>query len=273
MKRLFTACFILSLLTGCQKATLEQNTTRVKTVDFHVVQKQLMTRAALADACTVLDYFRYTDGELEKEVKQTSEDEDFGSFADEMPWGTHDLYFIGHKSEVTELADGVASFEKVSDTFTHYISLTVDEETETSQTVTLLRRVAKFELVATDAIPEYLNSITFRITGGSMSVDVSTGIGGTAVVQEKTIVIPKANLGKTGCSFGAYVFLPEGVTSIDVTAITYDAEGNELVEYVFEDVEVEVNYITRYQGMMFGRNPGFGVSVDADWSGTKENEF
>lgn len=29
MKKIFIACFILSLLTGCQKATLEQNTTRV----------------------------------------------------------------------------------------------------------------------------------------------------------------------------------------------------------------------------------------------------
>lgn len=273
-KFIFASCLLMSLA-GCQTTTLEtdveQKPVAIRFGGFDIEVTQ--SRAAFKDACTALNYYRYTDGTQTGSKVMTSADEDFGTFTDEMPWGTHKLYFIGHKSEVTSFADGVASFDKVNDTFTYAMTLEVDEDTDTEQTITLFRRVAKFELVAKDALPDNLASVDIEITGGSMSVDVESGLGGDAVVQTKTITVPASNIGKRNCVFSSYLFLPEGVTEVDITVTTKDADGEELMKYLFEDVEVKRNTITRYSGMMFGKNPSFELAVDAEWDEVNEWEF
>ena len=153
------------------------------------------------------------------------------------------------------------------------MTLEVDEDTDTDQTITLFRRVAKFELVAKDALPDNLASVDIQITGGAMSVDVESGIGGDAVVQTKTITVPASNIGKRNCVFSSYLFLPEGVTEVDITVITKDANGEELMEYLFEDVEVKRNTITRYSGLMFGKKPSFELTVNDEWEEVNEWEF
>lgn len=275
MKKFISASCLLIGLAGCESVTDNEPTGEPVTIEFCAFTASTlpMSRASLANACTALDYYRYTDGTLTGSKKMTSSDDGFGTFKDAIEWGTHELYFIGHRTEVTDFTDGVATFDKVSDTFTHYLSLTVDENTSTTQAFTLDRRVAKFELMATDALPDYLASADITITGGTKSVDVKTGIGGPAVVQQKTITVPASNIGKPNCTFNSYLFLPEGVTEVDIVVVTKDADGNELVEYNFEDVEVKVNCITCYKGMMFGKNPSFSLSVDNEWEETNETEF
>ena len=274
MKRfIFASCLALGLA-GCQtSAPLNEGEPRVFNFSALVVEQLPMSRAALKDACTVLNYYRYTGGVQTGSKCITSSDEGFGTFTDEIPWGTHNLYFIGHRSEVTAFTNGVATFDKVSDTFTHYLSLTVDENTNTNQIITLVRRVAKFELQTKDPLPENLASVDIEITGGSMSVDVASGIGGEASVQNKTISVPATNLGKQNCTFASYLFLPEGVTSVDIMVTAKDADGEEIVCVEFEDVEVKANVITRYKGRIFGVLAEVELVVDTDWEDEKEVEF
>ena len=274
MKKFFYAACIWLGLAGCSNhAPINEGEPRVIQFNLLTVEQLPMSRAALKDACTALDYYRYTDGVQTGSKQSTSADADFGTFSDEMPWGTHNLYFIGHKSEVTDFTNGVATFDKVSDTFTHHLTLTVDGDTQTNQTFTLGRSVAKFELQATDALPDNLASVVITITGAAKSVDVTTGLGGAEVVQTKTIEVPANNIGKKNCKFSAYLFLPDGVTSVHIEALAQDTEGNEIVTLEFEDVEVQTNYITRYKGQVFGRTPKFEISVDDSWIGEKEFEF
>lgn len=273
MKKLIFASCLLMGLAGCQRATLDEAEREPVCIRFGGFQIEVESRAALADACTALNYYRYTDGTQTGSKLMTASDEGFGTFTDYMPWGTHQLYFIGHKSEVTEFTDGMAKFDKVSDTFTYSMSLTVDGETNTNQSITLIRRVAKFELVAKDALPYNLASVVIRITGGTKSVNIETGIGGEAEVQTKTIAVPASNIGKPNCIFASYLFLPEGVTEVDIVVITKDNEGNELAEYEFQDVEVKANTITRYKGYMFGLNPSFELMADNEWDEENEWEF
>lgn len=271
-KLIFASCLFVGLV-GCQQATLNEANFDPVCIRFGGFQIGIGTRAALADACTALNYYRYTDGTQTGSREMTASDDNFGTFTDYIPWGTHQLYFIGHKSEVTDFTNGVASFDKVSDTFTYSMSLKVDDETNTNQSIVLIRRVAKFELVAKDALPGDLESVVIQITGGAMSVDVATGIGGNAVVQTKTITVPASNIGKTDCTFASYLFLPEGVTKVDVIVVAKGPDGNDLTTCEFENVEVKENTITRYKGFMFGLNPSFELMVDNEWDETKEWEF
>lgn len=277
MKNLLETILFLAVLclAGCQPTAVDDTAHEPVCIRFGGFEIDVVrsSRASLSDACTVLDYYRYTDGVLTGSKQMKAGDDDFGSFTDTMPWGTHKLYFIGHRSEVTDFTDGIASFDKVSDTFTHCMTLTVDQDTDTGQTITLVRRVAKFELLVKDALPDNLASMDFRITGGSMSVDVETGFGGAVVEQSKTINVPASVLGSSENTFSSYIFLPEDVTEVDIAVTAKDADGNKIVECDFEDVEVKANVITRYKGMMFGLNVAFNVSVDDEWDDAVESEF
>lgn len=274
MRKILASILFLGLF-GCQQVPIDSEGTRTSNISFNVIQVEQtpISRTALSEVCTGLNYYRYTNGKLTNSLVQTSSDQGFGEFSDEMPWGTHELYFIGHKSEVTNFANSVATFDKVNDTFTHYQTFTVDGDTPKSQNFTLDRRVAKFELLVTDALPEWLGSVYFKITGGTKKINVKTGVGEAAMVQEKTIQIPAKDLGASEKKFSSFVFLPQGVDCIDVEVIAYDQEGEEQTSYLFEEVEVAVNYITRYKGKLFGKDAGFKLSVKAEWTDTNEHTF
>lgn len=271
MKKSILALCVLFVLTGCQVSTLDE--TREKTISFRVVQKQSMTRAALEDACSVLDYFRVTDGEVTSSLTQKSGEASFGTIADEIPYGVHKLYFIGHKSEVTGFENGVASFDKVTDTFSYAFTLEVDANTESTHPIELIRNVAKFELVAADALPDNLATVEFTLTGADKNLDVDTGLGETENTQVKTIQVPEANLGKTNCTFSAYIFLLEDESSITVDFTAKDKDGNIIVFHTFENVEMQTNFISRITGKVFGDQFGFSITASTEWAGEIDYEF
>lgn len=272
MKHFIITSCILSILTGCQQATLEHET-RERIVNFHVVQKQQMTRAALEDACSVLDYYRVTDGNVTSFLTQKSGESAFGTIADEIPYGVHKLYFIGHKSEVTDFENGVASFDKVTDTFSHTLTLDVDTETASSHAVELLRNVAKFELVATDALPGNLSSIEFTITGADLNLNMNTGLGENKNTQTKTIQVPETNIGKKNCIFSAYVFLLQKESPISVDFKAKDKDGNIIVTHTFENIEMETNFTSRISGKVFGDKLQFSITANTEWAGETDYEF
>lgn len=273
MKRAIMSLGMAALLCACSNNTPVEEQGGME-LNFNVLQVEQipMSRAALKDACTTLNYYRYSNGALAKSTTQTSSETNFGSLADYLTWGTHELCFVGHNSTATEQS-GVVSFDKVTDTFSHYVSLTVDENTSKNQSFTLTRKIAKFELLVPDEIPDDAASVKLEITGGSISLNLRTGYGGTVVKQTKTISIPDSAIGKSNNKFSAFVFLPNGVTEVDIVATTLDANGNVLVEYEFEDVEMQTNYITRYKGRLFGIDAGFSLSVDNEYTDEWESEF
>lgn len=246
-----------------------------RTITFNVVnkEKESMTRATVADAFNNLYYYRYVGSSLVQSFTQTSTDDGFGSFADNMDYATYDIYVVGTKNTVTDFTNGVATFDKVSDTFSCYLNLTVDKQTAASQTLDLFRRVAKFELVASDALPENLATVDVTMTGGATTLDVKTGKGSATATQTKTITVPASNIGKTGCTFIAYTFLMEDESTVEVSITAKDSEGGTIVEYTFDDVAMQTNYITRYTGKLFGDDFTSNVNVSTEWAGEKDFEF
>lgn len=248
---------------------------QTKAITFRVMQKGMegMTRAALADNINDLYYYRVSEGKEVVEKKQASTDDGFGSISDNLEYGTHELYFVGAKNTITDFSEGVVSFDKVSDTFSYYVSMTVDKQTAANQSVELLRRVAKFELVATDALPDNLATMDITITGAAAELDVKNAKGATETVQTKTINVPTSNIGKTDCTFAAYTFLLEDESSVSISVTAKDADGNTIISYDFDDVEMKTNYITRYSGRLFGDDYAMEVSLKAEWDGEIEQTF
>lgn len=265
------AVLVALLMVGCDASHDEPVAQGSKEMTFHVVEQVAMSRAALADACSNLNYYRYVGGELVNSIVQTSADEDFGTITDRLDYGTHELYFIGHKGASVTLADGVATFDKVSDTFSYYASVVVNEDSDPSMAISMPRRVAKFELVAADALPTTLSTVVVTIAGAATTLDVKNGVGGAVATQTKTITVPAANIGKTDCSFGSYVFLPDGVEAVTVNYTFKDADGGTIAEHAFADVPMQTNYITRYTGNAFSDDFAGAVTAQSEWGG--ENDF
>jgi hypothetical protein len=270
MKKTMMAVLTALAMVGCSSDHSEP-IQGSKELTFHVVEQVAMSRAALDDACSNLNYYRYVGGELVNSIAQTSADEDFGTITDKMDYGTHELYFIGHKAGSVTMTDGVATFDKVNDTFSYYASVVVDEDSDPSMAISMPRRVAKFELVAADALPTTLSTVVVTITGAATALDVKSGLGASVDTQTKTITVPASNIGKTNCTFGSYVFLPDGVEEVDITYTFKDANGDTLAEHVFPEVPMETNYITRYTGNAFSDDFNGAVTAQSEWSG--ENDF
>lgn len=273
-KHLFLLASLMVLANSCQHVSLPTKENS-KEITFQVTkQEKVSMRAALTEACNRLSYIRSTGNTPAVSIHQTSEQESFGIIKDELELGEHDLYFIGYNTEdACSIENGIVTFSKISDTFSFYTAITVNEETASTQNITMPRRVAKFELVATDKLPDNLSVMEVTITGGATALNAKTGRGEGMSVQTKTINVPESNIGKTNCTFASYAFLPEGVSSLDVSVKAKDAEGNIIVSHSFEEVEMQTNYITRYTGSFFDKSHETTISVDSEWDDTIENEY
>ena len=270
MKKTMVAVLTALAMVGCN-AHLVEPIQGSKEMTFHVVEQVAMSRAALSDACSNLNYYRYVGGELANSIAQTSADEDFGTITDKIDYGTHELYFIGHKAGSVTMTGGVATFDKVNDTFSYYASVVVNESSDPSMAISMPRRVAKFELVAADALPTTLSTVVVTITGAATALNVKNGVGAAVATQTKTITVPASNIGKTNCTFGSYVFLPNGVKEVDISFVFRNTKGDTIAEHDFLDVSMETNYITRYTGIVFSGDLSSRVTVRSEWGG--ENDF
>ena len=272
MKKTIVAVLTALAMVGCS-ADHSEPIQGSKNVTFHVVEQVAMSRAALADACSNLNYYRYIGGVLVDSIIQKNTDDNFGIITDNMDFGTYDLYFIGHKSDTLTMADSIATFDKVNDTFSYYASVVVDEDSDPSMAISMPRRVAKFELVAADALPTTLSTVVVTIEGAATALDVKSGLGASVATQTKTITVPASNIGKMNCTFGSYVFLPNGVKEVDISFVFKDDNGASIAEHDFLDVSMETNYITRYTGNVFSGDLSSRVTVQNEWSGEKEYGF
>lgn len=276
---IFCAVMQTMILTACVNSIREEypDTT---TINFFVTPftQHPMTRSAspLSDACKRMDCYVYHEGVFEQAIKSIQTDENFGTVSYKTTHGSNQFLFIGYNSESPMTFDTetkTASFDKISDTFSYCLNLDVDDNTNSAQAVQLVRRVAKFELVATDPIPSNAATMEFTIDGGCSSLNAVTGKGVNIYTQHKVINIPSSNIGKKNCTFSAYVFSASGSATINVNAVMKDSSGNVLVSHTFTDVDLSVNQITRYTGELFANDITTTVTVSTDWDSINTTDF
>lgn len=212
---------------------------------------------------------------LAQEKPNTSDD--YLNLYVEVPKGTYQLVAFGHNGTADASIDANAVITppsgKLLDSFIHYKVIELDEESETEQSITLDRCVAKFSLKHTDAIPEGAASVEFVVAGAAKVLDAKTGLGTEAEEQKIVINIPASAEGTKNNTFSFYTFLTAKESTIDVTATSKDADGNTLTSYTFEDVEMEVNMQTIYSGAFFNSDQSIKVSFNTEWEPNNEVGF
>lgn len=218
--------------------------------------------------------YDFIDDNLYQCVKQSSSDANFGSLDINLCYNKHKLLFCASKANVTSLENGLYSFDKVSDTFISANDVNVsDEPDKKTMSVSLSRAVAGIVFEASDTVPSNVSKISFVINGASITLNGFTGKGGTVCVQDKGISLGTEYVGKKNLRFNNYLFLPENVTKVNVTAYAYSSDGNILYSRVFSDVPVTVNKLTVCKTKLFTNDVLFSPEIVSEWNDSTVIKF
>ena len=235
---------------------------------------------ALTDQCSRLSVaiFRQ-DGTKVKNVNQTSSDGGFGTVAVSLAEGTYKVVAVAHNS--TEGNATISSTEKVtfannkmSDTFACCASLTVEGEEPIDQELLLQRVVAMMRLTVTGVIPDEVARFKFYYTGGSSTLNPSTGYG---CVQSKQTEYRATVLDGSAVKVYELYTAPHELNDVLKLVITaQDGDNQTLNEWTMEDIPVTRNKITTWSGALFGNDDtggstgsgGIGITLDTTWDGT-----
>ena len=252
----------------------ESNVTlRVKSIEMVPFENTTISRASteMSELCSRLQFAVFKDGEKKKNISQQAGDAGFGEAAISLPEGDYQLVVMGHSctgtATITDLEKITFPNNKVTDTFYYYGTFTVGNDSKTVE-LDLKRAVAMLRFNLTQPLTENIKQLKFLYTGGSSTFSAITGFG--SVNSRQTEIRDVASGQKV---FEVYTFphAQEGKLKVTITAL--DANGTEVAETVMEEIPVEVNKISVYNGVLFddttnSSSPSIKVKGDGDWDGT-----
>ena len=237
-----------------------------------------LTRAAVSDVCTRLNFAIYDEGGSRlKQVNQTSEKSGFGQCAFQLEEGTYQLVVVGHSANGNPTMTNLGKIQFTNstgytDTFLCYGEVSIGEE-PVELNISMDRIVALCRFVVTDDIPAEVKKLQFYYTGGSGAFNAATGMG--CVNSKQTVTYDVATVSEK--QFDLYTFLHEPSDNIVLTVTALDASGNELHSRQF-DVPMQQNHITWLSGAFFDGSGSSstsitGVTVNTNWDGETHLTF
>ena len=279
---------LVATLTSCEKFSLDesgQSSTHDAnanvTVRIHQVQNRTIgevTKAttsgtALQDVCSRVSFVVFDGEEKIETINQASDDANFGIASFSLDEGEYRLVVIAHsgKGNCTMSVPEKVKFtsNKLTDTFYYYGRLSIKSD-KVEADVNLQRAVAAFKLHITDeTIPEEVRSIKFYYTGGSSTLDATTGYG--CVNSRQTEIF---NFTDNSRDFTVYTIPHEENKAIKMTISILDADAHAIKTFTKSDFKMKRNEIiktdislTKSSGGSLDENDdrNVGLTVDADW--------
>ena len=277
---------LMAVLSACEKPNLsdEQPKRKGYRVSLHiedVAQSYAGAKArALVDideVCSCLNAAVYQDGEKKASINQNKSDKSFGNLSLELPEGQYSLVVIGHngsKNASMAHADKVKFDGKVTETFLYNGTIKVTGDMQ--QSITLTRCVAKVEFHFVDPIPENVTHLRFSYTGGSSTLDATSGFGCVDSRQTEVRSIP-AEAHHAASSYAIYTFPKAQEGKIKVIMKALDINEKTLAEQTFGSLKIVRNGINHIPNLSFKPNGGTtarGIKVKADdsWATSFETE-
>jgi len=155
----------------------------------------------------------------------------------------------------------------LGDTWSAVVDVNVKSGDAQTKSVQLDRMVAYVRTMITDALPTNLAEFRQNLVGGSWCLNLTQQTGDVAAQIIRSTSIPTSYLGNANIGVGLYTFVPSGVTAAASYSLTaLDNEGATIQSITFNNVPLQVNRYTNYQGNYFGYTTGFSVSLKSDWN-------
>lgn len=231
------------------------------------------TRAAITDLCSRITFAFFQDDEKIKQVSQKASDDGFGNLTVSLPSGSYKFVVLAHNGTDNPTVTSLDKITfgnngKLADTFYYYGELDATESKDVN--LSLKRVVAMVRFIITDAIPADVKKMKFEYTGGSSSLNATTGLGCVKSQQEETFTVEEAaHTGQSQYEIYTIPHATDGTLKLTVKALMNDDE--EYKKQTFEDVPVTINKITKYTGKFFEntQKPGeikISLQTDDEWT-------
>lgn len=253
----------LTAKVGEPKDTMQQMTIQFT---FGGISQQAMTRATLEESqMTDLWLFDYMDGELKATIHQTSEDDGFGAITLTADYGDHSLYFVASRGDMPTIDGTTISWSKPSDTFWQSLTLEIEPQTSTNQSVVLQRVVTRLRIAVTDEIPANLKTLTITPSTWYYGIDYTAGEAVNSQPTPRVITVPSSYVGTTNLTTSFYCLCSANGFDTDITVTAKDAVGATIASIDLQTVPLERNSITNYSGSLFTQNRAIAVTTDGEW--------
>lgn len=230
----------------------------VSTVSMDAVS----TRAEVSQYATRLELALFdSDGNKKNEVQSKSTDSDFGSVSMTVDYGTYTMVAVAHKGDQfydIESPTSVKAVGKVFETFYYCGGLTVSASSSDEIAVSLKRAVAAVGVNVTDeSLPDSFDHFSFSLTGGSRTLNPSTGYGATSDTQTSSV-----RYNKNAEMHGIFTFpLKDNDGNVTFTAQAIDADGGAMKTYSFDGLTIKPNDLIVYKGQFFYSPSSITLSI------------
>lgn len=254
-KLLSLLAIALCLFTSCGKTIYDEAEEEQGKVDYDksnliisVTPKGLSpmdTRAvgdeSLSNYFDTINFVVYKDGKKVKAITQPASGPSFGTAGFTLSSGTYQLLVLAHSSSSNPVLSDPAKLyfsneDGYSDTFYHYGDVTVTEQKQTVD-IELERATSLLQFVVTDEIPANVDYLWIKLTGGSGTLDATTGYGCVNSIQ---VITPKIDHSqKPPYTFSIYTFLKKNSDVVTIMVKPRDA-NNRITDSRFQDFTREV---------------------------------
>ena len=174
--------------------------------------------------------------------------------------------FIGHKSESVSLGYTTATFPKVTDTFSYFLQLNINENTPDVQNINMTRAVALLKIIAKDDIPPDVSRLKICLSKYYPSLDVkSISANGSAESIDRSFQYDSSHIGTKGSTYSIYTFTPTNGYTTDIIIQSIDKQGNIMHSIDMEDIPLNLNQQTILSGDIFHAQTSTDITVNTEW--------
>ena len=265
---------LLLAFTSCEKFALDESK-GTDDVSDNSGNVNLSIDTSFSQAYSRLTWSFFSMGNKVKNINQTSDDKHFGQVSIALDEGEYQWVVIAHNglghATISKPEKVTFASNKTTDTSYHYGSLQVEDET-IQQTINLDRAVALIRIHIKDAIPATAKRLKLYYTGGSSTLDATTGYGciNSRQTEEREMSTDQKD-------YDIYTFPHSDGKKLHIVVTAYDAAGKTLATQELQNVEVKKNQCTTCSLNLFGgeEDEGSGVSFEFDpsWEGQIHEDF
>jgi hypothetical protein len=279
MKKLIWAMVSALILTSCDKVEYVVNGDCE--VQFNISQwsassEDLPTRTVSATDAQMTDIWlmAYSDGNLVKQVHQSSTDDGFGSITLKLDAGNYNFYVVSSRgaSPVVDTDAKTITWGTVRDTFWATEEMQVSAGTN-SKDITLSRVASRLRLELTDVIPDGTEKITFHPSHWYYALNYQTGAALSDSDADISVNIPASYIGRDDLSTAFMTISPTTDWTVDVTATLKGAGDATLGTVQVDGVPMARNKSTTMNGSILSGTRGLGLKINDTWLDPLEITF
>ena len=279
MKKLLMVMAAALMLLACDRTDGEEpatakvnvawaDTLDKKTVTFDFTGLRASTRATLTElTMTDLWIFDYMGDALQQSVHQSSTDATFGSPSLSLDYGDHTFYFVASRGSdpVVDTDANTITWGSVRDTFHGSLSLDVQPNSGSSQSVSLSRCVGRLRVSATDVIPDGAAKLVVSPSSWYYGLNYQSGEGVADSPTPLSVNIPNNYIGTTNLVASFYTISSASPWQTDVTVALMASDESTIGSITISDVPLQRNHVTSYAGGIVGAGRTLNLGSNDEW--------